>query len=417
MQKDSQMVEVDSAELAVFKKKLKELASYHGRGTELISVYIPNATDRSTVMNQLATEMSQSSNIKSPQTRKNVQSALKKISNFLKQINFQLPANGIVVFSGNISEVEGRNDLRLFTVKPIKPLRTKLYWCDSSFHLDPLSEMVVPTEIYAFVVMDKREATIALLIGKRYEIVGHFTSMVAGKTRAGGQSAQRFERLREEAAQEFYRKVCDKVNQALVNYGDKLKGIIVGGPGQTKRHFLETEHLDYRLKDKVIGILDLSYTDESGIREIIQLSDEILRNTGLMQEKKVLEVFLREVVKDGLATYGNKEVEQALEAGKIKQLILSEGLTWRIVKMKCVNCGEEITRVLKDVHEAFDETEVKCPKCASAVEVVEETDYLDHLLETAHAMGTETVVVSTDTPEGEQFLKSFGGIGALLRYK
>jgi peptide chain release factor subunit 1 len=51
------------------------------------------------------------------------------------------------------------------------------------------------------------------------------------------------------------------------------------------------------------------------------------------------------------------------------------------------------------------------------VEEVEETDYLDHLLETAHAMGTETVVVSMDSEEGAQFYNSFGGIGAMLRYK
>ncbi len=411
------LIEADSAEQAVFKKKLKELSGYKGRGTELISVYIPNGTDRSAVMNQLATEMGQSSNIKSPQTRKNVQSALKKISNYLKQINFQLPSTGLVVFAGNISPQEGRTDLRMFVVKPLKPLRTKLYWCDSSFHLDPLQEMMVPTEVYCFIAMDKREATIAFLVGKRYEIIGHFTSNVAGKFRAGGQSSARFEHLREEAANDFYKSVSHKINAALEGKWEKLKGVIVGGPGQTKNEFLATEALDYRLREKILGTIDLSYTDESGIREIIQRSEELLKNTELMRERKVLEKFLGEVVKDGLAAYGAKDVEDALHVGKVSLLILSEGITWRIIKVKCVNCGEEQVFTLKDAKQEFDEATINCPKCHSAVEEVEEVDYLDYLLEQARAMGTETVVISMDTSEGQQFYNSFGGVGAMLRYK
>lgn len=411
------LIEADSAEQAIFKKKLKELSGYKGRGTELISVYVPFGTDRGAVMNQLATEVGQSGNIKSPTTRKNVQTALKKISNYLKQIDFKLPPTGLAVFCGNVAETEGRTDIRLFSVKPLKQLRTRLYWCDSSFHLDPLQEMMVPTDIYALIVMDKREATIALLVGKRYEIIGHFTSNVAGKFRAGGQSAQRFERLREEAAQEFYRKVSEKTNAALEGKWDKLRGVVVGGPGQTKHHFLETGELDYRLKEKIVGTVDLSYTDESGIREIIHKSDDLLRDTELMRERQIVEKFFQEVVRDGLATYGEKDVEEALEKGQVAQLLLSEGLTWRVYKVKCTHCEWEKIFTLKNPLEEFDENKIKCEKCNSAVELVEETDYLDHLLEKAHAMGTETLVISMESAEGAQFYNSFGGIGAMLRYK
>ena len=179
--------ETDEAEETVFKKKLKKLKEFRGRGTEMISLYIPEKADRSQIMGQITQETGQSSNIKSPQTRKNVQGALRKIGSFLKNIDFKIPKKGLVVFCGNISEVEGRSDIRLFTMNPLFDLKTKLYWCDSSFHLAPLEEMIKPTEIYALMVIDKREATLAVLTGKKYEIVGHFTSAVAGKTRAGGQ--------------------------------------------------------------------------------------------------------------------------------------------------------------------------------------------------------------------------------------
>src|SRR3989344_462113 len=110
--------ETTQSDEALFKKKVRKLEQYKGRGTELISGYIPGGTDRGLVMGQLNEEISQSTNIKSPQTRKNVQGALLKIINFLKQIDFKIPEKGIVVFAGNISESEGKTDIRLFAVHP-----------------------------------------------------------------------------------------------------------------------------------------------------------------------------------------------------------------------------------------------------------------------------------------------------------
>ncbi|MDO8537864.1 MAG: peptide chain release factor aRF-1, partial [archaeon] len=299
------------SEIVIFKKKIKMLEAFKGKGTELISVYIPPETDRGAVMGQLSDEMSQSSNIKSPQTRKNVQGALKRISNFLKQINFKIPETGLVVFSGNVSEKEGVSDIRLFTVHPPTKLKTKLYWCDSEFHLAPLKEMATPTDTYALIAMDKREATIALLIGKKYDIMAHYTSAVPGKIRAGGQSALRFERLREEAAQDFYKRISEKVNMLLID-SKNLRGIIVGGPGGTKHNFLEKDMIDYRLKPKILGTVDITYTDESGIREVIQKSTELLKESEAIQEKQIVQEFFMQLAKNSLGVFGEKETEQAL---------------------------------------------------------------------------------------------------------
>ncbi len=407
--------EIDQSGLAIFKKKLKKLEKFKGRGTELISLYVPEDADRSSVMSQLTEEISQSSNIKSPTTRKNVQGALRKIINFLKQIDFKIPKKGLVIFAGNVSEVEGRSDIKLFTAKPIKELKTKLYWCDSEFHLSPLKEMVQPTDLFALIAIDKNEATIAILVGKKYDILGRFTSGVAGKTRAGGQSAKRFEHLREEATQDFYKRLAEKINIIFLPYQKKLKGIIIGGPGITKHYFLNKGLIDHRLKKKIIGQVDTSYTDESGIRETVQKSEQILKDTDLMRERTSINEFLEEIAKDGLAAYGEKEISEALSLGKVSVLLLSEELDWLVYKVLCNNCGFEKEIISKDLN--YNPGKEKCGKCGSAVEVLEEIDYLDYLLEKAQKTGATVKVISTETAEGEQFFKAFGGIGAMLRYK
>jgi peptide chain release factor subunit 1 len=408
--------EIDEAELSVFKKNLKKMEQFRGRGTELISVYIPNAADRGSVMGQLTEELSQSSNIKSPQTRKNVQGALRKISAFLKSINFKIPVHGLVVFAGNVSESEGKSDIRLFTVHPPKDLKTKLYWCDSTFHLEPLKDMAKTTDIYAILVLDKREATVAVLTGKKYQVVGHFTSMVAGKSRVGGQSSVRFEHLREEAAKDFFKKVSEKTNQIFSEYQDKLKGMVIGGPGRTKHEFLERELLDYRLKEKIMGILDNSYTDESGIREIVQKSDELLKDAEITRERGTVNKFFETVVKEGMATYGQKEVEDALSIGKASELLVSEGIEWIVIKKRCEKCEKDEEKIIKNPLE-YDESKERCATCGGPIEILEQIDYVDWILEKAKTSGAETHVISMDTPEGQTFYKGFGGLGAHLRYK
>jgi len=906
----------DSVE--IFRKKIKKIKKFKGRGTELISLYIPEDADRSSVMNQITEELSQSSNIKSPQTKKNVQGALRKLNTFLKHINFKIPKNGLVLFCGNISETEGRSDIKMFPVNPIKPLKTKLYWCDSSFHLDPLDEMQKTNEIYALIVLDKREATVAVLKGKKYEIAGHFTSNVAGKTRAGGQclspqtliqlndgsiipikdshnplkvksmdfenysftdsnikdkwktkksvykiitknprteiisskdhlfftvgeqieekpaeelkvgnwllmpekveikgkiqelesfdcfnsykitekgkktliktrtkmgisqkklgkrlgitqtgisvielgksdvrknllkklcnelnidfenfiktqakpnsnlflpkkltkelteiigyfagdghfekerisfseqnkelakyyqnktsklfkanntikfrenkgyyqirvygkpiikfieknfpeirkardseiplkilksennvlaafirgfydaegyptkkrgiglginnkklaeqirlsllrfgvisslheydnrknpysdnprftveisdnkslklfskligfnskakteklekliknrknirnnirqifvsgkkirkiieehgynlelfpkvnsffrnerqmskkvfaesilgcikdkelkaklkkimeiplipvkinkiiksnkktdlvdisvsnhnfianglivhnSAHRFERLREEAAQDFFKRTSEKINAIFEEYGEKLKGVIVGGPGITKNKFLEKEALDYRLKEKIIGTLDTSYTDESGIREMIQKSETLLKDTALMKERGLLNKLMEEIVKDGLAAYGEKEVIETLETGKAETILLSEGIEWTAIKFQCTSCNNIEEMVIKDNNK---KPELKCTKCDSTkIEELEEIEYAEYIEEKAKNINANVEIISIETSEGQQFFTGFGGIAAFLRYK
>jgi len=409
--------EIPEAALAVFKKKLKSLGKFKGKGTELISLYLPPDVDRSLVMGQITEEMSQSSNIKSPTTRKNVQGALRKVQNFLKTINFKLPEKGIVVFCGNVSEQEGKSDIQLFTLNPIKQLKTKLYWCDSEFHRGPLQEMAQPSEIFGILSIDKNEATIAILIGKKYEILGHFTSGVAGKTRAGGQSAHRFERLREEAAQDFYKKISEKMNAVFMPYGEKLKGLIISGPGITKNYFLNKELMDHRLRNKIVGSVDTSYTDESGIRETVQKSGELLKGAEITKERETMEGFFESIVKSGLGTYGQKEVEEALAIGKVETLLLSEELDWWVYKFRCNSCNTVEEIVVKD-SKAPNASKYKCGKCESKnAELIEQVDYIDWMMEKARSTGANTKIISTETAEGEQFYRGFGGIGAIQRYK
>ncbi|MDO8625482.1 MAG: peptide chain release factor 1, partial [Candidatus Diapherotrites archaeon] len=178
----------------------------------------------------------------------------------------------------------------------------------------------------------------------------------------------------------------------------------------------ERELLDYRLKEKIMGILDNSYTDESGIREIIQKSDELLKDAEITRERTTVNRFFEKVVKGDLATYGPKEVEDALTIGKASELFVSEGIEWIVIKKRCEKCPLDEEKIIQNPLE-YDEGKERCSKCGGPIEILEQVDYVDWILEKAKESGADTHVISVDTAEGTTFYKGFGGLGAILRYR
>jgi len=97
------------------------------------------------------------------------------------------PPNGLAVFSGNVAKREGQQDFQVWSVEPPVPLKTRIYRCDKEFVLDILKDMMDTKEVYGLVVMDRRDANIALLKGKAIIPLLKTHSEVPGKFKAGGQ--------------------------------------------------------------------------------------------------------------------------------------------------------------------------------------------------------------------------------------
>lgn len=176
---------IKTSKLAL-KKLVKQLDAIKGRHTELVTVYVPAGYSLVDIASQLRQEQSTAENIKSKAVRKNVTSALEKILRHLTLYK-KTPEHGVAIFSGNVSEKEGASDIEIWAVEPPEPVKTKMYWCDQRFVLDPLKGMLEEKEVYGMICLDRSEADIALLKGKKIEPLVHYESIVPGKTRAGGQ--------------------------------------------------------------------------------------------------------------------------------------------------------------------------------------------------------------------------------------
>ncbi|RUM33554.1 MAG: peptide chain release factor 1 [Archaeoglobus sp.] len=394
-----------------FKRKLEELEKYRGKGTELITLYIPPDKNIADVSSQLRSELSQASNIKSKQTRTNVMAGLEAILQRLKMFK-KPPEHGMVIISG-VVETNGKQKHITEIIEPPEPVPLYKYHCDSSFYLEPLKEMLKEKDLYGLIVIDRREATIGLLRGKRIEPLSRATSMVPGKHRQGGQSSVRFERLREIAIHEFYKKVGEKATEALLPYKDNLLGVLIGGPSPTKEEFYEGNYLHHELQKKIVGLFDVSYTDESGLYELVEKAEDVLQELDLMKEKKLVNKFLKEVVKDGLAAYGEDEVRRYISLGAVDTLLLSEDLRLERVRYRCPKCGKEVEITLRFKGESHH----FCEDCNIPMEEVERRDIVLELSELAESTGAKVEFLSTESEEGAMLYNAFGGIAAILRFK
>ncbi len=404
------------------KRALETLANKEGRGTELISLYVPPGRQISEVIAMLRQEYGTAANIKSDTTRKNVQDAIVKVMQRLKLFK-ETPENGLVIFCGAIPQNGGPGSERIetYVIEPPEPIHVYLYRCDSRFHTEPLEEMLKEKDTYGILVIDANSSIIATLRGRHLEIVREVTSGVPGKHRAGGQSARRFERLREARLLDYYKRVGKHASEIFLSIPD-LKGIIIGGPGHTKNEFEKGDYLHYALKNKIIATIDTAYVGEEGVQEIVDKAPEVLQKVRYIEEKRIVQQFLYEVGHDtGLATYGEDEVRKCLEMGIVKTLLLSEELETVRVTVKCSLCGyvTEETIKKKDVTEFMQNIGGKpCPKCKSPTLTVDKVkDLIDELAELAEQAGAEVEIISTETEEGHMLKESFGGVAAILRFK
>lgn len=349
---------------------VEELKSYRGRHTELITVMIPAGATLTQTTKQLENEKGTATNIKSTSTRKNVINALERAIRKLKEIG-RTPENGLALFSGNVSQVEGGEDLKIWAIEPPKKLKVKIYRCDQTFVVEPLKEMLETEECYGLLIIERNEATIGLLDGKHIKILQHMTSGIPGKTRAGGQSSQRFHRIRESMAKEFFKRVADAMKTHFFE-NKKLKGILVGGPIPTKEEFLEQGGLVTELKNKVIAVKDLGGTEMHGLQELVEKSQDVLAEQEITKQKIILDQFFERLAKDpNKVAYGLTETKDRLIRGAVDKLILSKTLDKEIIRK-------------------FEEL--------------------------AKASSAEIHIVTSETAQGVQF-DNLGGVGGLLRFE
>lgn len=175
----------------------------------MVTLVIPPKEAIGNTMNFLNGEYSQAANIKSKQTMTSVQGAIVSTREKLKLYK-QTPPNGLIIFCGTILMDDNKTEKKMtLDIEPFKPAQAFLYRCENKFHSDCLNYLLEDDEKFGFIVVDGGGALFATLQGNVRTILQKITVELPKKHGRGGQSANRFARLREEKRHNYVRKVAE----------------------------------------------------------------------------------------------------------------------------------------------------------------------------------------------------------------
>ena len=406
---------VKNLEMFRLKKLIQDLDQMRGLGTSMITLIINYKDQISQFSKMLVDEVGKATNIKSRVTRQNVIDALTSTMEKLRLYN-KTPSNGLVIFCGLVQMPTGGEKMIKIDLEPFKPINTSFYRCDNIFHTDELKSLLVDNDKFGFLIMDGNGSLFGLLQGNTKIILNQFKVNLPKKHSKGGQSANRFSRLVTESRHNYIRKVGEGLTKAFItNDVPNVKGLILAGSAEFKNKLQKSDLFDPRLAPIVMKVVDISYGGELGFNQAIELSQDALKNVKFIHEKKILEKFYEEIAKDsGKYVFGIKDTMEAIENGVVDILIIWENIDFirltlkdnkNQIRVETVSSRKVIGQKYKP-----DDSDVE-------YEIVENISLSEWLLDNYKKYVSQLEIVTDKTSEGNQFVKGFGGIGGILRYK
>jgi len=406
-----------NVEIWKVKKLIKSLQKARGNGTSMISLIIPPGDQVARVSKMLADEYGTASNIKSRVNRLSVLGAITSVQHRLK-LYTKVPPNGLVVYCGTIVTDEGKEKKVNIDFEPFKPINTSLYLCDNKFHTEALTALLADDNRFGFIVMDGNGALFGTLQGNTRDVLHKFTVDLPKKHGRGGQSALRFARLRMEKRHNYVRKVAETAVQLFIaNDKPSVSGLILAGSADFKTELSQSDMFDPRLQSKIIKLVDVSYGGENGFNQAIELAAESLANVKFIQEKKLINRYFDQISQDtGKFCFGVEDTLRALEMGAVETLICWENLDIQRYVLKNHTTGEEKILHLTSEQEK-DMTHFTDKETGVELELEDNMPFLEWLANNYKNFGATLEIITDRSQEGSQFVRGFGGIGGMLRYK
>jgi len=405
-------------EIFKVKKLIKNLEAAKGNGTSMISLIIPPGTQISQIAKMLRDEYGTASNIKSRVNRLSVLGAITSTEQRLKLYN-KCPKNGLVMYCGTVMTDDGKEKKVNIDFEPFKCINTSLYLCDNKFHTEDLNELLMDDEAFGFIVMDGNGSLYGTVQGSAKETLHKFSVDLPKKHGRGGQSALRFARLRLEKRHNYVRKVAEMATQLFITEGQRpnIQGLVLAGSADFKSELMRSDLFDMRLSKIVIKMVDVSYGGEHGFQQAIEYSADTLGEVKLLKEKKLLQKYMDQISQDtGKYCFMVDDTLKALELGAVEELIVWENLEITRYLLRNSGSGEE-TLVYLTPEQEKNESFFAESATGVELEVVDKEQMVEWLANHYKDYGCKLEFVTDRSGEGTQFVKGFGGIGGILRWK
>jgi len=310
---------------------------------------------------------------------------LEKISRFCKENINSHSQKGLAAFSCSKENFWESFDLP-------SPPRNRLIF-DQNPYVRPLSAILNEFRKICLLTIDRKESKwYELFMGELSEL-DHTTGDVPSKVREGGWEGYESKRIERHIAthlHDYFKRSAQMTFDLFKK--NNFDWLFLGCMDEYCKEFepllhpYVKERLKVRLKSKPSDSPSKILSEASALEK--KLRDK--------EESELLNRFISELEKGGLATSGLKNTLRSLNRGEVQTLLITRHLS-KPGKI-CPKCG------------FLFPDEIKCPSCQRKTEPL--MDVIDEAVESA--MDKKSQVIHIDPPSK---LSHYGNIGACLRYK
>ena len=254
----------------------------------------------------------------------------------------------------------------------------------------PLEVVLETYRRSAVVLVDYQDARLFVVEMGEIEEVAAVADEVPGRHDQGGRAQMRMQRHVDDHRARHLRRVADRVFSLWRRR--RFEHLVLAGPAEAHRELDGALH-DYvrrTVRDHVV--LPIGATTEQVLEKVLGIEEDAERAS----EREVLERLEAAVGSRDGGVAGVEPTLEALAVGRVGELVVSH----RVSRpgARCRSCGRLLTRASR------------CPSCGSTTERI--PDVVEAAVAVAFRSGARVETIVDD----DSMLRSFDGVGALLRF-
>ena len=214
-------------------------------------------------------------------------------------------------------------DCMLFS--PPHPIKKFYYKCDKKFHLDDLIVLYEKHDNNAIVLISGKRTDFYLHNPVETKFLKTMTITLPNQFKAGGYSAPRFERIRNEKISIYIKKICElMVSYYVTNGVFNCKKIIIAGPAELKELVCKEDLFIKYFSTKLAGIFTIGEIVNTSIYQVISLASNKIDLALCDEDNHIsnIESMILDPNKINLIVFGQDNVLSLFYANQLKEIYI-----------------------------------------------------------------------------------------------
>ncbi len=197
------------------------------------------------------------------------------------------------------------------------------YKCDKKFHLEDLIKLYNDNgKKYAIVLISGKVTYFYQYTVNNTKLLKTITQDIPNKHKTGGQSAQRFERIRDGSIKQYSKKILEIMIQLYTSNGNfDYTGLILAGPAEMKNIVIDHDLFSI-FKDHVSCIHNISEITDNSISQVVSMSIETIDSDNIDSIKE-FENKLQNPIKTNLFVFGSKIVLKLFRLNRLSDIYIT----------------------------------------------------------------------------------------------